>query len=317
MVLGRLIFGMGAETLAVAMLVALAQWFLGRHFALFLALNLSLARLGSYLADRSPSFAKALYDRGWQPPLWLAVGFAAVSLMGAAAYWILDRREAKRGTLAATPPSERIDWRNLLRFRAEYWFIVGVCVTFYAVIFPFRSTFAIEYFQHAHGLSLEDASRLNSYVFLAAVFATPLFGLLVDRIGRHAMLLVGGSLLLPLSFLFLVSGNVNLWISTALLGVSFALVPAVLWPSMARYVAAGQLGTAYGLMIMLQNAGLTLGNVIAGYLNDVGGAGAAHAQGYAGMLWFFGLTSLMGFMFSALLWFQVRARQLRPAARPA
>jgi MFS family permease len=131
------------------------------------------------------------------------------------------------------------------------------------------------------------------------------------------MLLVGGSLLLPLSFLFLVSGNVNLWISTALLGVSFALVPAVLWPSMGRYVAAGQLGTAYGLMIMLQNAGLTLGNVIAGYLNDVGGAGAAHAQGYAGMLWFFGLTSLMGFMFSALLWFKVRARQLRPAARPA
>src|SRR4029079_261148 len=123
-------------------------------------------------------------------------------------------------------PADRIDWRNLLRFRAAYWYTVALCVAFYSVIFAFRSTFSIKYFQHAHGLSLEDASTLNSYVFLAAVFATPAFGFLVDRIGRHAPLMVAGSLLLPLSFVFLVNGSVNLWIPTALLGVSFSLVPA-------------------------------------------------------------------------------------------
>lgn len=311
MVLGRFLFGVGAETLAVATLVALAQWFLGRSFALCMALNISLARLGSYLADRSPSFARSLYEQGWQSALWLATGFAVLSLLGASVYWLVDRREAKRGTLAIAPPSERIDWRNLLHFRAEYWYIVGVCVAFYAVIFPFRSTFAIKYLQHAHGLSLQDASRINSYVFLAAVIATPLFGFLVDRIGRHAILLVAGSLLLPLSFLFLMSGNVSLWISTALLGVSFSLVPAVLWPSVARHVAADQLGTAYGLMTMLQNAGLTLANVIVGYLNDSGNASAAHAQGYAAMLWFFGLLSLLGFIFAVLLWRRDQSQQFR------
>jgi MFS family permease len=302
MVLGRFLFGVGAETLSVATLVALAQWFLGRSFAMCMALNISLARLGSYLADRSPSFAPSLYEQGWQSALWLATGFAALSLLGASVYWLVDRREAKRGTLAIAPQSERIDWRNLLHFRAEYWYVVGVCVAFYAVIFPFRSTFAIKYLQHAHGLSLQDASRINSYVFLAAVVATPLFGLLVDRIGRHATLLVAGSLLLPLSFLFLMSGNVSLVISTTLLGISFALVPAVLWPSVARHVASDQLGTAYGLMTMLQNAGLTLANVIVGHLNDSGNASAAHAEGYAAMLWFFGLLSLTGFLFAVLLW---------------
>ena len=314
MVLGRFLFGVGAETLAVATLVALAQWFLGRSFALCMALNISLARLGSYLADRSPSFARSLYEQGWQSALWLATGFAVLSLLGASVYWLVDRREAKRGTLAIAPPSERIDWRNLLHFRAEYWYVVGVCVAFYAVIFPFRSTFAIKYLQHAHGLSLQDASRINSYVFLTAVIATPLFGLLVDRIGRHAILLVAGSLLLPLSFLFLMSGNVSLWISTALLGVSFALVPAVLWPSVTRHVAADQLGTAYGLMTMLQNAGLTLANVIVGYLNDSGNASAAHVQGYAPMLWFFGLLSLTGFLFAVLLWQRDHSQQLRVLA---
>ena len=302
MVLGRLLFGVGAETMIVALTVALAQWFIGRYFALFFALNLSLARLGSYFADRSPSFADSLYAKGWQAPLWLAVGFAALSLAAAAVYYVVDRREAGCGTLALAPPSEGIDWRALLRFRAGYWYLVGICVTFYAVILPFRSTFAIEYFQHAHGLSLEDASTLNSYVFLAAVFATPLFGLLVDRVGAHAQLLLIGSLLLPLSFLFLASGGVNLWVSTVLLGVSFSLVPAVMWPAVPRVATAAQLGTAYGLMTMLQNVGLTAANVIAGYLNDRGGASAAHVQGYAAMLWFFGLLSLTAFVFAVLLW---------------
>ncbi|HEY8509457.1 MAG TPA: MFS transporter, partial [Steroidobacteraceae bacterium] len=99
MVTGRLLFGLGAETMIVAVTVALAQWFVGRYFALLFALNLSLARFGSYLADRSPSFASDLYAQGWQPPLELAVGFAALSLAGGIVYWIVDRREAARGTL--------------------------------------------------------------------------------------------------------------------------------------------------------------------------------------------------------------------------
>jgi MFS family permease len=302
MLLGRFLFGVGAETMIVGLLVALVQWFDGRYLALFLALNTSLARLGSYLADRSPSFAEALYARGWQPPLLLAVGFAVLSMAAAAAYYLVDRREAARGTLAIAPPGERVDWQSLRSFRAGYWYIAGICVTFYAVILPFRSTFAIEYFQHAHGMSLATASNLNSNVFLAAVIATPLFGLLVDRIGRHAQLLVAGSLLLPLSFVCLADAGVSLWLSTVLLGVSFALVPAVLWPAVPRVVAAALLGTAYGLMTMLQNAGLGLANLIAGYLNDRGGASAAHVQGYAAMLWFFGLLSLAGFLFALLLW---------------
>ena len=134
---------------------------------------------------------------------------------------------------------------------------MALCVAFYSVIFPFRSTFSIKYFQHAHGLTLEDASTLNSYVFLAAMFATPAFGFLVDRIGRHALLMTVGSLLLPLSFVVLGGGTHAIWLPTVLLGIAFSLVPAVLWPAVARYVEPHQLGTAYGLMTMLQNAGMT------------------------------------------------------------
>ncbi|HXY98076.1 MAG TPA: MFS transporter [Steroidobacteraceae bacterium] len=314
MAAGRLLFGIGSETLSVATTVALAQWFAGRYFALLFAANLSLARLGSYLADRSPSFAHGLYARGWQPPMWLAVGFAVASFAGALVYFVLDRREAPRGTLALPPPPERFDWRHLLSFRSEYWLLVGTCVAFYSVIFPFRSTFAIKYLQQAQGLSLDAASTLNSYVFLAAVFATPVFGLILDRTGRNARLLAAGAVLLPLSFLVLVTLPGSAGLSTTLLGVSFSFLPAVLWPTVVRYSPPEQLGTAYGIMTTLQNAGLFGANIIAGYLNDTSGASAVNPGGYAPMLWFFGLLSLAAFLCTAaLLWFD-RGSAARSAA---
>jgi MFS family permease len=317
MATGRLLFGIGSETLVVATTVALAQWFAGRYFALLFAANLSLARLGSYLADRSPSFAHGLYAQGWQPPLWLAVGFALASFAGALLYYWLDQREAPRGTLALPPPPERLDWSHLLTFRKEYWLLVAVCVTFYSVIFPFRSTFAIKYLQQAQGLTLDAASTLNSYVFLAAVFATPVFGLILDRIGRNSSLLAQGALLLPMSFLVLAVLPGSAGLSTALLGVSFSFLPAVLWPTVVRYSPPEHLGTAYGLMTTLQNAGLFGANIIAGYLNDTSGASAANPGGYAPMLWFFGLLSLAAFLCTLALWWFDHGAAARPTAAGA
>ncbi len=151
-------------------------------------------------------------------------------------------------------------------------------------------------------MTLEAAGTLNSYVFLAAMFLTPAFGLLVDRIQRHGFLLTLGSLALPLSFLVLSShGTEGLTVATILLGASYSLVPAVLWPAVARYCSAEQLGTAYGLMTALQQTGVFLANIAAGYVNDSSGASAANPAGYDTMLWFFGVLSLAAFVFAMLL----------------
>ncbi len=91
-------------------------------------------------------------------------------------------------------------------------------------------------------------------------------------------------------------------LSTALLGVSFSFLPAILWPTVVRYSAPEHLGTAYGLMTTLQNFGLFAANLVAGYLNDAYGASAANPGGYAPMLWFFGLLSLSAFVCTLALW---------------
>ncbi len=301
MAAGRLMFGLGAETMIVATLAALGQWFAGRGVAFAMALSLSVARLGSYAADLSPTYASGLYAQGWQPPLWLAATIMALALVGAAAYWWTEAAARTQGAKLAAAAKERFVWSDVWRFNRSYWYLLALNVLFYSVIFPFRSTFAIEYFQHAHGLSLAIAGQMNSYVFLAAVFATPLFGLLADRFGRRGLLLTLGSLLLPLSFLILAETSWSLWITTALIGVSFSLVPAVLWPAVSILVEARRLGTAFGLMTMLQNIGLTLCNVVVGAINDAAHAGADNPAGYLPMLAFFGILSLLGFVFAWLL----------------
>jgi len=301
MALGRLFFGVGAESMIVAISVVIGQWFVGRQLGFAFGVNLSIARAGSYAADISPSVAAPLYDAGWQPPLWLAASLMGAGLLAIFAYAGVESSAEKRYNLARPEPADRIVWSDLLKFDRSFWYIVGLCVTFYSVIFPFRSTFAIKYFQHAHDLTLAHAGEMNSYVFLAAIVATPLFGLLADRIGLRALLMTGGTFLLMICFPLFIFTKANLWFSTVFIGIAFSLVPAIMWPAVPYLVSAKRLGTAYGLMTMLQNVGLTAINLAAGWLNDSAGASAENPAGYNPMLWMFMGLSLFGFLFAALL----------------
>ena len=105
MALGRLLFGVGAESMILAITTALAQWFKLRQLAFVLALNVSIARAGSYAADLSPSWAKPVYDSGWRGPLIMAAGFGVLSLMGALLYWILERVAEPRYKLGRPQPA--------------------------------------------------------------------------------------------------------------------------------------------------------------------------------------------------------------------
>jgi MFS family permease len=319
MVTGRLLFGVGEETLLIALLAGLAQWFAAGGTAFAMALFFSLARVGSYAADISPQWAHVLYEQGSQPPLWLAAGITAVSLGAAVAYAYMDpraRREIREAmpsraasnpaakTLVREPASatDRVTWSDIKRFDRSFWYILALNVLFASVFFPFRSTFAIEYFQDAKGLSLQAAGLVNSWVFCAAIFATPIFGFIADRVGHRALMMTVGTLMMPLTFLILGATNWSLWISTALMGLSFSVVPAVIWPSTAMLVEPSRLGTAYGLVNVLQNVGLAVCNMAAGWLNDASGAGPSNPGGFDGMLWFFGALGFVAFAFVALLW---------------
>ena len=302
MVFGRLLFGVGEETLFISLLAGVAQWFTAGRAALAMALFFSMARVGSYSADISPRWAAGVYAGGWRPPLVLAAVLTGISLIAAIVYWRIDRhRPAQPGGEAASGHG-RFDWRDLIGFDRSFWYILGLNVLFASVFFPFRSTFAIEFFQDAKKLSLADAGLVNSWVFFAAIFATPVFGLVADRFGRRAMLLTLGAALMPMTFAILGLTHWSLWISTVLMGLSFSVIPAVIWPSTAMLVEPRRLGTAFGLINVLQSLGMGALNLAAGWLNDAAHAGPRNPSGYDPMLLMFGVFSLAGFLAVAALW---------------
>jgi MFS family permease len=305
MATGRFFFGIGAETFIIALSVMIAMRFGGHVVALAMALNLSFGRLGSYTADVSPVWAGNIYDLGWQGPLLLAAAFAGVSALAAAACWWFDLYRPADNKLVAQAAEEHkqpFRWQDLVEFDRSFWYVAALNVLFYAVIFPFRSTFAIKYFQHAHDHTLESASVVNSYVYIAAIFLSPVFGWLADRFGRRGLMMTLGSLLLPLSFAGLMIEGWGAWVTTGLLGISFATVPAILWPAVVKLVKPSLLGTAYGLLFMLQAIGLFISNLLAGGLNDLFRASADNPAGYTPMLIFFGTLATAALVFAWLLW---------------
>ena len=155
-------------------------------------------------------------------------------------------------------------------------------------------------------MTLAEAGTANSYVFAAAILATPLFGLVADRVGRRATMLAFAAALMPLTFLLLATTSYGLWLTTALMGLSFSVIPAVIWPATAMLVDKHRVGTAFGLINMIQSLGLALSNYAAGRLNDVFAAGPSHPSGYAGMLGMFAGLSLVAFMSAVLLCWRER-----------
>lgn len=301
MAAGRLLFGIGAETFCVSTLAAVADYFGKRNLAFAIGITNGIGRLGSYSADMSPDWFASAYAKGWQAPMEIATIIAATSLASAAVYWWIDRSGVGKRVLAEKA-EEKFALRDLLGFGRAYWYLLALCVLYYATILAFRSTFSIKYFQHAHGLSLATAGAMNSYVFLAAIVATPGFGWVCDRTGRYAPLLAFGALLLPLAIAVMAVTDWSLWMATALIGVSYSLVPAVMWPLSSKLVAPERLGTALGLMFVVQNAGVAGANLAAGWLNDRAAASAANPGGYQPMMLFFGVVSGLGFVFAMLLW---------------
>jgi MFS family permease len=174
-------------------------------------------------------------------------------------------------------------------------------VLFASVFFPFRSTFSIQYFMDVKGMNLADAGTANSYVFAAAIFATPIFGLIADRIGRRASLLTFAAALMPLTFILLAATDYGLWVTTILMGLSFSVIPAVIWPSTAMLVEKHRVGTAFGLINMIQSLGLAAANYGAGHLNDLFKAGPDNPEGYDAMLLMFAVLSLIAFISTVLL----------------
>ena len=345
MATGRLIFGLGAESMIVGITTILARWFKGKELSFAFGLNLTIARLGSFLALNSPTWGKSLFVH-WQKPLWIAVGAGVIALTTLAIYYLIDIYSEKNYSLQKEGNQDKVVLKDLFKFGKSFWFITLLCITFYSAMFPFQ-TFAVKFFKDVHLAGFpDDVARgmggfLSSLLTLSAMILTPMFGLLSDKIGKRSLLMMFGSLLiipvylvmgyvtrsvaLPQSVITMFStadqstgffgGIIYFWhlisalfiyfpniaIPMVIMGIAFSLIPAIMWPSVALIVDHSKLGTAYGLMTMIQNIGLAGFNLMVGWANDYSSAGPANPGGYHLGMWIFSSLGFFGLFFAFML----------------
>ena len=321
---GRLVFGLGAESLIVAVTTAVAKWFRGKELSFAFGINLMIARAGSLLAQWSPSWAGFAYTN-WRSPLVISVWMGSLCVIGALVYWVLEAHAGKKFDLQHQGSTDKVVFSDIKGFGVSYWYIVALCIVFYSAIFPFE-TFAYKFFMDVHGTSREAGGDLVGMLTIFTMFGTPLFGIFADKVGKRALLMMCGSVLLIPVYLMMAylhsSTSITVYfpstadshfafvphhlpplllITMAMMGVAFSLIPALMWPSVAYIVDQNKLGTAYGLMTMIQNIGLAGFNLLIGWANDHSQASASNPDGYRLGMWIFSILGFLGVLFAFLL----------------
>jgi MFS family permease len=294
MLMGRLLYGLGAESLIITQNKVLAKWFKGREMALSFGLNLMVARLGTFAALNS---AARIQERtgSWRMAIWVSAVLMFVCFMLFFVYTGLDKRKEKYFVKEKlVGEDEKFVFRDIFAFRPSFWFVSLLCMTFYSAIFPFTA-FSTVFLQSKFGFSAVKGGFYTSLVITGTIIFTPLFGLVCDKIGKRATMMIIGSLLLVPIHLSLGLTHFAPAVAMIILGISFSLVPAAMWPSIPIMVEEKRLGTAFGLMTLIQNAGLTLFNWVAGKLTDMADGDYTHT------ILMFASLGFVGLVFALLL----------------
>lgn len=269
---GRLLFGAGSESLITTQNVILARWFKGKELALAFGIVLTISRLGTLFSFNTEALIAGRY--GASAALWAAALLCGVSLFANLAYNGLDK-QAEREMGLRDGSSDRIVLADLRCFPASFWYLTFLCTAFYSAIFPFTAL-STDFFAQKWGLPdasgeglgffhaaffnflhmFSTAPGTTSIIIFASMLLAPFAGGLVDRVGKRNSLMLGGSLLMVPSYLLLALTSLPPAFAMVVLGMAFVIVPAAIWPSVPLIVAKERVGTAYGLMTMIQNIGL-------------------------------------------------------------
>ena len=269
--IGCMLFGLGSEIAGVSVTRSIAKWFKGRNMALAMGLQLAIARFGTATAILiAPMIVKqkALGEfytlAETNKPALIGLAVLAVGAILWAVFVAMDARfDKEAGTTDKVETAEedkfRISdiWKVLSNPR--FLMIAILCVTFYCCVIRFKK-FGVSILLPLFGVNLDIATVLLAMIPFFTILFTPLFGALVDKVGKATMWMVVGAALVLTSHLIITFAPQGVpmyaYIAIALLGIGYSLVPSAMWPSVPKIIPEKNLGTAYSLIYWVQNMGM-------------------------------------------------------------
>ena len=280
---GFMIFGCGCEMAGTTVSKILAKWFKGKEMALAMGLEMAIARLGVFAAMwLSPMISERFAVGGTNSvtaPLLFASLLLVVGLLNFFVFTVmdktLDRQELNDQMVndQMVNDSDEFHVSDLGQiFRSKmFWIVALLCVLYYSAIFPFQR-FATNFLEETLQISNAEAAGLFKWFPILAMVLTPFLGAFIDYKGKGASMMMIGAVIMTachLVFAFVLPAYPSKALALAtilVLGVSFSLVPASMWPSVPKIIDEKVLGSAYCLIFWVQNVGLCLVPLLIGKL---------------------------------------------------
>ena len=270
--IGFMCFGCGVEMAGITVSRGIVKWFKGKEMALAMGVEMAIARIGvAVVVLGSPLLANRIQPVSVSRPVLVAVLLLCIGLISFIAYAFMDKKLENQMGESGEEKDDPFKVSDLGRIFSSkvFWIVALLCVLYYSAIFPFQK-YAINMLQCNLKYTAEQAGLVFFVFPLGAAAITPFLGNFLDRKGKGATMLILGAVLMiccHLTFAFILPATQSPLIAYAaiiLLGISFSLVPAALWPSVPKRVESRVLGSAYAVIFWIQNIGLYLFPIIIG-----------------------------------------------------
>lgn len=293
---GCMLFGLGSEIAGVGVTRSIAKWFKGRNMAFAMGLQLAIARLGTALAlILSPMLVKAKAEGEIYTlletarPAFFGLALLLLGTVLWAVFVMMDARfDAQNGLTDRKERKEEDEFKfsDIFKVLSNKHFIMSalLCVFFYCSIISFKK-FATSILIPRFDLPAESASLMVSLIPFSTVIFAPLFGSLVDKVGKGTRWMIAGSVLVLIAHIIITFAPEGVsgfgYAGIAILGVGYSIVPAALWPTVSKIVPEKNLGTAYSLIYWIQNMGMLLVPIAVGFIfrnTESGKLAALHSE---------------------------------------
>ena len=269
--IGCMLFGLGSEIAGVSVTRSIAKWFKGKNMALAMGLQLAIARFGTATAILIAPMIVAQKPAGeiytladTNRPALIGLAVLAVGVILWAVFVAMDAgydRQTGETDKVETAEEDKFRFSDIWRVLSNprFLMIAILCVTFYCCVIRFKK-FGVSILLPLFGVNLDIATVLLAMIPFFTILFTPLFGALVDKVGKATLWLIIGSALVLASHLIITYAPqgvpVYAYIAIALLGIGYSLVPSAMWPSVPKIIPEKNLGTAYSLIYWVQNLGM-------------------------------------------------------------
>ena len=297
--IGCMLFGLGSEIAGVAVTRSIAKWFKGKNVALAMGLQLAIARIGTGLAMLlSPVLVLKNHVEGTMFTLSETNNPAIVGLsllfIGMILWAIFvamdakyDRQEGIVSQRGEVKEEDKFKFSDIFKVLGNPRFIMIalLCVFFYCCVISFKK-FGTSIIIPRFGLDASTASVMISMIAFAPVIFTPLFGALVDKVGKATTWMILGAVLVFCAHLIIgFAPGVHFYgyAAIVLLGIGYSLVPSAMWPTVPKIIPEKNLGTAYSMIYWIQNMDMLLvpifvGRIMKNYADKKEGLDAATAE---------------------------------------